>query len=100
MFGVFNMYDNFLQPIYNESDLTVYESYINSPEFKTVKNESFSSFLNGSIGKTVKIYMVVGNQLTARQGKLSGVFCDYLTLTQNREKIAVKLCEIKFIVVM
>lgn len=91
------MYDNFLQPIYNDNDLKIYENYINSLDFKDTKNETFSSFLNSSIGKTVKIYIVVGNQLNVRQGKLSGVFNDYLTLFQNRQKFAIKLCEIKFI---
>ena len=49
------------------------------------------------IYKSIKIYIAVGNQLFARQGKLSKVFEDFLILTQNREKIAVKFCEIKFI---
>lgn len=94
------MYDNFLQPIYNENDLTIYENYINSPDFKDTKNETFSSLLNSSIGKAVKIYIVVGNQLNVRQGKLSGVFNDYLTLFLNRQKFAIKLCEIKFISIL
>lgn len=91
------MNDNFLQPIYNEKDLATYERYINLPDFKTTKSETFSSFLQSSIGKNVKIYITVGNQLNNRQGKLSGVFSDYLTLSQNCEKIAIKLSEIKFI---
>lgn len=91
------MNNNFLQPIFNEKDLTVYENFINSNDFKNAKNETFSSFLNNSIGKNVKIYVAVGNQLTARQGKLLGVYSDYLIITQNREKIAIRLSEIKFI---
>lgn len=94
------MNDNFLQPIYNENDLSAYENFINSPDFKINKNETFSSLLKNSVGKNIKIYMVIGNQLNQRQGKLLGVHNDYLTLTQNREKIAIKLCEIKFVSIM
>lgn len=94
------MKDNFLQPIYNENDLQIYESFINSPELKNTKSENFSSFLSDYIGKNIKIYIAVGNQLNVRYGKLSGVFRDYLILIQSREKIAIKLCEIKFISVL
>lgn len=90
------MNDNFLKSILNESDLEAYANFINLPEFNS-KKETFSSLLNNTIGKSIKIYIAVGNQLFARQGKLSGVFDDFLILTQNREKIAVKFCEIKFI---
>ncbi len=91
------MNNNFLQPIFNEKDLTVYENFINSNDFKNAKNETFSSFLNNSIGKNIKIYVAVGNQLTARQGKLLGVYSNYLIITKNHEKIAIRLSEIKFI---
>ena len=91
------MNDNFLKSILNESDLEAYEKFISLPEFNNTKIENFSSLLNNAIGKSIKIYIAGGNQLFARQGKLSGVFDDFLILTQNREKIAVKFCEIKFI---
>lgn len=91
------MNDNFLQPIYNEKDLTTYERYINLPDFKTTKKETFSSFLNYYIGKNVKIYIAVGNQLNIRQGNISAIYDDFLILAQTREKIAIKLSEIKFI---
>ncbi len=94
---LFYMNDNFLKPIFNETDLTLYENFINSPEFKNTKSETFSSLLKNSVGKNIKIYIAVGNQLTARQGKLLDVFNDYIILSQNREKLAIKLCEIKFV---
>ena len=91
------MNDNYLQPLYSENDLKIYESFINSHDFKTTKNETFSSFLQSSIGKNIKVYIVVGNQLNLRHGKLSAVYSDFLILVQNREKIVIKLSEIKFI---
>ncbi len=91
------MNDNFLKPIYNENDLEAYDNFINSPDFKSTKTETFASLLECSMGKSIKIFIAVGNQLIARQGKLLGVFNDYLTLLGNREKISIKLCDIKFI---
>ena len=91
------MNDNLLKPILNENDLLAYENLINSPDFKKERNETFSSLLKNSVGQNIKIHMVVGNQLTTRQGKLLGVYNDYIAVTQNREKLAIKLNEIKFI---
>ena len=94
------MNDNFLQPIFNENDLSAYEKFINSPELKTKKRENFSAFLKNSIGKSIKLYIAVGNQLTARHGRLLNVFEDYIVLLQNREKTVIKLTEIKFITML
>ncbi len=91
------MKENFLQPIINENDLFTYEELLHSNEFKTQKRENLSSFLKSSQNKNIKIYIAVGNQLTARQGKLLNVFDDYIMLSQSREKTAIKLTEIKFI---
>ena len=91
------MNDNFLKPIYNENDLETYENFINSPDFKSTKNETFSSFLKNLVKRNIKIYIVIGNQLTVRQGKLLEVFSDYIILSHGREKLVFKLCEIKFI---
>lgn len=92
------MNDNFPIPIFSDDDLTVYENYINS--LNKPNNNTFCELLKGHIGKSIKIYMVFGNQLTARQGKLLNVFDDYIILCKNREKLAIKLSEIKFISVM
>ena len=100
MLGVFYMNNDFLQPIYTENDLDNYEKYINSTYFKQTTNKSFTLLLNSSIGKNIKIFIPVGNNLTLRQGKLLGVYDDYLTISLNREKLAVKLCDIKFVSVM
>ena len=91
------MNENILKPIMNENDLEFYGNFINSPDFKRERNETFFSLLKNSVSKNIKIYMVVGNQLITRQGKILGVYSDYITLLQNREKLAIKLCEIKFI---
>lgn len=91
------MNNDFLKPIYTEKDLSTYEDYINSPDFKPHKNNTFSSLLKNSKGNTIKIYIAVGNQLTVRQGRLLEVFDDYIAILQNREKLFIKLTEIKFI---
>ena len=91
------MNDNYLQPLYSENDLKIYESFLNSPDFSKPKSQTFNSLLKNSIGKNIKVYIAVGNQLTARQGKLLTVFDDYIMLSQSREKTAIKLTEIKFI---
>lgn len=94
------MNNDFLQPIYNENDLEHYEEYINSNYFKQAGNKTFTLLLNNSIGKNIKIFITVGNNLILRQGKLLGIFDDYLTISQNREQLAVKLYDIKFVSVM
>ncbi len=91
------MDDNFPIPIFSDEDLTVYENYINSSAFSKPKTETFYELLKTLIGKNIKIYLVFGNQLTARQGKLLNVFNDYIILCKNCEKMAIKLSEIKFI---
>ncbi len=91
------MDNNFPVPIFSDKDLTIYENYINSAEFSKPKNETFYELLKAYIGKNIKIYIVFGNQLSARQGKLLNVFDDYIFLCKNREKLAIKLSEIKFI---
>lgn len=93
------MNDNFPIPIFNDDDLTVYENYLNSLNVK-LNNETFYELLKANVGKNIKIYIVFGNQLTARQGKLLNVFNDYIVLCKNREKLAIKLSEIKFISVI
>ena len=101
MVGVFYfMKEEYLKPILNENDLVSYENFINSSDFSKPKNQTFSSLLKNSVGKNIKIYIVVGNGLTAKYGKLLSVFDDYIMLFQNREKTAIKLTEIKFISVM
>lgn len=90
------MDDNFPIPIFSEKDLTVYENYLNSLNNKP-NNENFYGLLKANIGKSIKIYIVFGNQLAARQGKLLNVFSDYIVLCKNREKLAIKLNEIKFL---
>ncbi|MBO5090057.1 MAG: hypothetical protein IJD00_06985 [Clostridia bacterium] len=93
------MNDNFPIPIFSDDDLTVYENYLNSLNVK-LNNETFYELLKANVGKNIKIYIVFGNQLTARQGKLLNVFNDYIVLCKNREKLAIKLSEIKFISVI
>ena len=93
------MDDNFPIPIFSDDDLTVYENYLNSLNVK-LNNETFYELLKANVGKNIKIYIVFGNQLTARQGKLLNVFNDYIVLCKNREKLAIKLSEIKFISVI
>ena len=92
------MNDNYLQPIYNENDLIQYENFINTITPKQTTN--FTEFIKNLKGKKIKIFMVVGNQITARQGKVLEVNNDYIILCQNCEKLAIKLCEIKFLSVM
>lgn len=93
------MDDNFPIPIFSDDDLTVYENYLNSLNVKP-NNETFYELLKANVGKNIKIYIVFGNQLTAREGKLLNVFNDYIVLCKNREKLAIKLSEIKFISVI
>ena len=93
------MNDNFPIPIFSDDDLTVYENYLNSLNVK-LNNETFYELLKANVGKNIKIYIVFGNQLTARQGKLLNVFNDYIVLCKSREKLAIKLSEIKFISVI
>lgn len=100
MLGVFYMNNDFLQPIHNENDLTIYENFINSQNLKIANTENFQSFLNNNIGNYIKIFIAVGNQLITRQGRLLKLCNDYLILSQPREKIAIKLCDIKFLSVM
>ena len=92
------MNDDFLQPIFSENDLIEYENFINTITPKVSQN--FTDFLNGLMNKRIKIFMVVGNQLIAKQGKVLEVNSDYIILLQNCEKLAIKLCEIKFLSVM
>ena len=100
MLGAFYMNDNYLQPIYNETDLEMYENFINSTNFKITNNDDFQSFLNSNIGNCIKLFITIGSQLITRQGKLLKVCNDYIILSQPREKLAVKLCDIKFLSVM
>ncbi len=94
------MSDNLPTPIFNDNDLTVYENFINSINLKDNKNNDFSQFLTSNLNKIIKVYVVVGNNLTTRQGRLLNVGKDYIVLSQTREKLIVKLTDIKFLSVM
>lgn len=94
------MADNFPIPIFNDNDLRVYEKYINSINISQNNYTDFSQFLRSNLNKIIQVYVSVGNSLSTRKGRLLNIGKDYIVLYQNREKLIIKLNEIKFISVM
>ena len=96
------MEQNFPKYIKNESDLAVYEKYLNreiaksTPSVKIERYENnvrteapsgplvYQCFLRKHIGKLIKAESLIGNRLEARIGILMEVGSDFIVIRPNK----------------